>query len=166
MNSFLEAYQAYFGDVYSYALRLCGQKALAEDLTSETFLKAMEKISSFRGQCQLRVWLCSITRNLYYSHLRKQGRVIPTDPLPEIGDSLDPAELAIEKDLEKRTLLAVNCLSEIPRRVLLLRVLDGLSFARIGNLFGKGENWACVTYHRAKRNVRERLEEEEYDPKT
>lgn len=163
MDSFEAVYQAYFGEVYAYALRLCGQKHLAEDLTSETFLKAMDKLDTFRGEAPLPVWLCSIARNLYYSYLRKQGRIIPVEQVPEIWDGQDVAHLVAEKELATSALIALSCLPVIPRRVFLMRALGGLPFARIGSLFGKGENWACVTYHRARKSLQERLKEKEHE---
>ena len=73
MQGFESVYQAYFTDVYRYALSLCGDAALADDLTSECFLKAMRAIGSFRGECELRVWLCQILKRLYLDHLRREG---------------------------------------------------------------------------------------------
>jgi RNA polymerase sigma factor (sigma-70 family) len=164
VNSFEGVYQAYFRDVYSYAFRLCGQKPLAEDLTSDTFLRAMGKIGSFRGECQLRVWLCAITRNLYYSHLRKQGREVLADLLPETEQSEDPAELTAQHATGRQAVQALDRLPEISRRVFMLRVLGGLSFAQIGRLYGKGDNWACVTYHRARKTLKAHMEEETHEP--
>ena len=73
MQGFESVYRAYFTDVYRYALSLCGDAALADDLTSECFLKAMRAIGSFRGECELRVWLCQILKRLYLDHLRRDG---------------------------------------------------------------------------------------------
>ncbi len=159
MSGFEQVYQAYFGDVYRYALKLCGDKPLAEDLCSEAFLRAMDRIEGFRGECELRVWLCGIAKNLYFSHLRKQGRVIPVDSLPEEGGGPDPEEIIGLKDESQRAHQALHDLAEPYREVFSLRALGGLSFGDIGELFGKGANWACVTYHRARQKIREKLED-------
>ena len=73
MRDMEQVYQAYFLDVYRYALRLCGERALAEDITSDCFLRAMDRMHTYRGEGELRVWLCSIARNLYLSHLCRQA---------------------------------------------------------------------------------------------
>ncbi len=159
MNGFEQVYQAYFRDVYRYALKLCGEPSLAEDLCSETFLRATEKIEGFRGECELRVWLCGIVKNLYFSHLRKQGRIIPMDILPDEGGGPDPEETIGLKDESLRAFHALHGLAEPYREVFSLRTLGGLSFRDIGELFGKGENWACVTYHRARKSIREKVED-------
>lgn len=160
MQGFESVYRAYFTDVYRYALSLCGDAALADDLTSECFLKAMRAIHSFRGECELRVWLCQILKRLYLDHLRREGREVPGDTLPEYGDSPDPAEIFSHQDQAMRAHYALHQLPEPYREVFSLRVLGGLSFAAIGELFSKNQNWACVTYHRARQKLRDIMEEE------
>ena len=73
---FDELYRTYFSDVYQYIRKLSGSEHMAEEITEETFYKALRKIESFRGDCDIRVWLCQIAKNSYYSHLRKSGRHI------------------------------------------------------------------------------------------
>lgn len=160
MQGFESVYRAYFTDVYRYALSLCGDAALADDLTSECFLKAMRAIHSFRGECDLRVWLCQILKRLYLDHLRREGREVPGDTLPEYRDSPDPAEIFSHQDQAMRAHHALHRLPEPFREVFSLRVLGGLSFAAIGELFSKNRNWACVTYHRARQKLRDIMEEE------
>ena len=71
---FEEIYRAYFADVYRYALALSGNPNMAEEVTQETFVRALTAIDSFRGECQLRVWLCRIARNQYLSLCRRRKR--------------------------------------------------------------------------------------------
>ena len=160
MQGFESVYRAYFTDVYRYALSLCGDTALADDLTSECFLKAMRAIGSFRGECELRVWLCQILKRLYLDHLRRDGRELPSDTLPEHGESPDPAEVFTQEDQAMRAHRALRRLPEPYREVFSLRVLGGLGFAAIGELFSKSQNWACVTYHRARQKLRDIMEDE------
>ncbi len=75
MTGFEQVYQTYFRDVFLYIKKISGDEQLAEDITSETFLRAMVAIDGFRGKCGIRVWLCQIAKNCYYSHLRKNGRI-------------------------------------------------------------------------------------------
>ena len=67
-------YQTYFGDVYRYLLRLTGSNSLSEELTADTFFKAMKSLSGFRGDCEIRVWLCQIAKNAYLSYQKKNRR--------------------------------------------------------------------------------------------
>ena len=68
---FETVYETYFGDVYRYLLRMTGSESLAEELTAETFFKAMKAVDGFRGDCDVRVWLCKIAKNQYLTHLKK-----------------------------------------------------------------------------------------------
>ena len=72
MTDFQEVYTLYFRDVYRYCLALCRDEETAEEVTQETFFKALNAIDQFDGRCRLYVWLCQIAKNTYYSHLKKQ----------------------------------------------------------------------------------------------
>ena len=72
MPDFEEIYQTYFADVYRYALALSRDAHTAEEVTQETFFRALASIDQFRGDCQLRVWLCQIARNQYLSLCRER----------------------------------------------------------------------------------------------
>lgn len=158
MREFEAVYRAYFPDVYRYALKLAGDKALAEDLTQDTFLRAMDGIGSFRGQCEIRVWLCRIARNLYLSHLRRHKRLLPLDAVPE-PQAEDTTDGVLEQDEARRLAALAQSIREPYRQVFALRAQGGLPFAEIGALFSKSANWACVVYHRARRMIREGWEE-------
>ena len=105
VTDFEQLYDTYFNDVYLYILRLSGNEHIAEEITSDTFFKAMKSINSFRGDCDVRVWLCQIAKNRYYSHLKKSKRVehveedditTETDIQDDLGaDSLDLFEVAM-----------------------------------------------------------------------
>jgi RNA polymerase sigma-70 factor (ECF subfamily) len=151
-------YRAYFQDVYRYALKLSGEKQLAEDLTSDTFLRAMDAMEGFRGQCGIRVWLCQITKNLYLSHLRKHKRLTPLEELPE-PQAEDQLSALLDRE-EARDLMAIaGRVREPYRQVFALRTWGGLPFQEIGALFSKSANWACVVYHRARKMILEEWEE-------
>lgn len=79
LTDFEEVYAVYFDDVYRYLLSLSGSESVAEELTSETFFRAMDALGRFRGECSVRVWLCQIAKNLYYSHLRREKRLVPLE---------------------------------------------------------------------------------------
>ena len=67
MTEFEEIYRTYFGDVYRYIRRLSGSESIADEVTSDTFFKAMRAIGGFKGNCDIRVWLCQkIRQNRYF----------------------------------------------------------------------------------------------------
>lgn len=161
MTDFEQVYQAYFGDVYRYLRALCGDDDLAEELTAETFTRALAALDSYRGGCSIRVWLCQIGKNCWYSWLRRRSREQPLDELtaaeePQAGG--DPETLAADGDAAMRLHRLLHSLPDPYKEVFSLRVFGELSFAQIGELFGKTANWACVTFHRAKQKLQNGME--------
>ena len=157
---FEQVYTLYFRDVYRYILKLSGSEHTAEEITSEAFLKALQGIGSFRGQCELRVWLCQVAKNCYISSLRKTKRTAPLEELPERSDdSSAPEELLIIREESQRIRSVLHELPEPYREVFMWRVFADLSYKQIGELFCKTDNWVCVTYHRARKMIKNRFEE-------
>lgn len=95
---FEKIYQTYFNDVYLFIRNLSGSTQLAEEITSETFFKAIKSIDSFRGDCDVRVWLCQIAKNCYYSYVRKHGKIDTSGELPEKPKDPDMDELLFSAD--------------------------------------------------------------------
>lgn len=158
--NFEELYEQYFNDVYKYILKLSSSHQLAEEITSDTFFKAMHSIDSFRGECDVRVWLCQIAKNCYYSHLKKQKKINPLeDYIPDETESIE--NLVADEYEAKRIKKALHEIEEPYKEVFMWRVFADLSFKQISQIFGKTENWACVTYHRAKSKILKKLEEEQ-----
>ncbi len=152
---FQQVYDLYFKDVYKYILSLSKDPVLAEEITQETFFKALNSIESFRGQCRLYVWLCQIAKNTYYTFCAKSGREkCRSDP--------DERENLEEKLLERETAFEIHkVLHNLPepyKEVFSLRTFGDLSFRQIGELFDKTESWARVTYHRARLKIKEEME--------
>ena len=152
MPEFQEVYELYFRDVYKYVLALCRDEHMAEEVTQETFFKALKSIDSFRGQCKLYVWLCQIAKNTYFSIAAKNRRAEEVLP-EETEDALERALMTKESAFEIHRLL--HGLEEPYKEVFSLRVFGELSFQQIGQLFGKTESWARVTYHRTRLKIRE-----------
>ena len=161
MTEFEEIYRKYFDDVYRYIRKMSGNEDTAEEITSETFFKAMRSVSGFRGECDVRVWLCQIAKNCYYDHLRKSGRIrsIDDEDFSEPADEESLEEEYLKRDEAERIRATLHDVQEPYKEVFMWRVFAQLSFKQIGQIFGKSENWACVTYHRAKKIIRSRLED-------
>lgn len=71
MTEFETVYRTYFRDVELYLRAICKDESLAEELTEQVFFQAMKALPKFRGDCDIRTWLCAMGRNCYLSHLRK-----------------------------------------------------------------------------------------------
>ena len=160
-----ELYRTYFDIVYRYIRSISQDGSLAEEVTQETFFKALEKIDQFRGDCDVRVWLCQIAKNTLYDHLKKQKKQLLGDEKLEKIESAG-GELLEEKLAQRSQAMEVHKvlhrLSEPYKEVFSLRTFGELTFREIGMLFGKSENWARVTYYRARVKIREELEYEDY----
>ena len=159
MTEFERIYREYFTDVELYLRAICKDASLAEELTEQVFFQALKALPKFRGDCDIRTWLCSMGRNAYLSHLRKAK---PTEDISEIQipDPRKPLQEQIEDKEQAMTVHRVlHDLPEPYKEVFSLRVFGQLSFGDIGSLFGRTQNWACVTYHRAKQKIREKMEE-------
>ena len=160
-----ELYRTYFDIVYRYIRSISQDGSLAEEVTQETFFKALEKIGQFRGDCDVRVWLCQIAKNTLYDHLKKQEKQLLGDEKLEKIESAG-GELLEEKLAQRSQAMEIHKvlhrLSEPYKEVFSLRTFGELNFREIGMLFGKSENWARVTYYRARVKIREELEYEDY----
>ena len=149
-------YRAYFSDVYLYLKRLTGDEHLAEDLTGDTFLRAMQALPSYREQGSPRAWLCRIAKNLYFDHCRRRHERVPLDALADaaLADPTPGPQAAAEhRDGALRLHRLVHALPEPYKEVFLLRAFGELDFQQIGAVFGKTANWACVTFHRARQKL-------------
>lgn len=152
------SFEKYYEDVLRFLRGLSRDEYLAEELVQETFYRAMKSIQAFRGDSDLRVWLCSIAKNLYYSHCKSQARL-------QYGEEYENYEaeekLLVQIIADKETAFQIHKvlhnLREPYKEVFSLRVFGELSFKEIAGLFQKSEHWACVTYHRAKEMIRQEM---------
>lgn len=161
MEDFEEIYRAYFDDVFRFLRGLTRSEDLAEELTQETFFRAMKSLKTYRGESELRVWLCSIARNLCLTHGRKQKHLTGEDvPEEYAADEPDLTDMIADKQLAFRIHQVLHTMREPYKEVFSLRVFGELSFREIGALFEKSEHWACVTFHRAKAMIQSEMKEE------
>ena len=150
-------YRNNYAVVYGYLLSLCGDRHLAEELTAAVFLKAVEKIHTYNPQYKPSTWLCTIGRNLYINECKRTNHQVPLEQdLPCTAPS--PETLYIQKEQARLVIAAAKKLPVEQRRVLFLR-LQGMSFRSIAQALGKSENWARVTYFRAKSKILSEMEE-------
>lgn len=154
----LEAfYKENYPIVRGYLLSLCGDPWLADDLTAEVFLKAVEKIDTYDSRYRPSTWLCTIAKNLYINECKRQKRRLPLeDEIPCASPS--PETLYLQREQVQLVITAAGKLPAEQRRVLFMR-LQGMSFRNIGLALKKSENWARVTYFRAKSKIISEMEE-------
>ena len=163
---FEQIYSTYFKSVYLYVMQVSGNEHIAEEITSETFFKAINSIDSFRGDCDMRVWLCQIAKNTYFSYLKKNKKVLSIDEsdFQNVADPDAGIDVQIGEQEEARLIRKIlHDMSDPYKEVFMWRVFGELSFKEIADLYGKTDNWACVTYHRARKMIKNRLEEIEHE---
>ncbi|MBQ8148141.1 MAG: sigma-70 family RNA polymerase sigma factor [Lachnospiraceae bacterium] len=157
-------YQQYYEDVFRFLRGLSADELLAEELTQETFFRAIKSINQFKGNSDIRVWLCSIAKNLYFTYLNKEKRFEDKDLSVFESEEKNFMNIMVDKELAIRVHRVLHSLREPYKEIFSLRVFGELSFKEIAMIFGKTEHWACVSYHRAKQmiqNEMNRIEMEE-----
>ena len=159
-----EAYEQYFNTVYGYLCTLTGgNHNLAEELTQESFYRATKKISEFRGEAKMSTWLCQIAKYVYYQSLDKKRRrkEVSFDEAVELAMQ-EETEKAIEDAEAKMSIFrGIYKLPSPMRDVVMLRLTGELSFKEIGDIMAQSENWARVTFYRAKQMLGKELKRDE-----
>ena len=163
MEEFEEIYRLYFTDVWRYLLKLTHDENQAEEITAETFFRAMNAIDRFSGRSSLKTWLCAIARNIWLDQIREKKKYtdMSDTAMMRIPDSTDHEQETAVKMQASAVLETAAKLKEPYRTVFHLRFIENKSFKEIGAYFGKSENWACVTCHRARQTVRREINEHE-----
>jgi RNA polymerase sigma factor (sigma-70 family) len=155
-------YHSYYLQVYSYVMTIIKNQSYAEEITQNTFFKAMTAKKEFEGNSSEFTWLCGIAKHLAIDECRKNKK------LSELDETVSTAAIDFEKATEdKDTALQIHLilhkLQKPYKEVFQLRVFGELSFSEIGMIFQKTENWARVTYHRARLKIQERMVENEQE---
>ncbi len=157
MQSMDEIYQSYARTVYKYLMSLTHSEDTAEELTQETFYQAVKSIERFDGSCSISTWLCAIAKRQFLSYKRRH-------PVTDEFESADIKVVSAENEAisyENRVelLKRLHECEEPYREIMYLRIFGNLSFKEIGDIMGKTENWARVTFYRGKEKLRKELEE-------
>ncbi len=164
MQEFDEIYRLYSAKVYGFILKLCGNTHIAEEIMQETFYKAIKSSNKFNGKCEISTWLCSIARHEYLNYAKKKdNNNLASDDLSVYEDDFNVEDMFEDKQQALQIHRAIHILPEPYKEIFTLRIMGELSFADIGKVFGKTENWARVTFFRAKEKVIRQLKEESND---
>jgi RNA polymerase sigma-70 factor (ECF subfamily) len=158
MQEIEQIYNEYFETVYKYLICLTHNEELSEELTQETFYRAIKGIKNLKNECKMSTWLCQIAKNLWYNYLKKNKRIvdIKEDDLFFITDVNENTEdTIISKNSKLELYKKIQKLDEDVRNVIYLRITGELSFKEIATILNKTENWARVTFYRGKNKLKE-----------
>lgn len=157
MKNIDQIYKQHFKTVYKYLLCLTHDSETSEELTQETFLKAIKNIDKFEKQSKMSTWLCSIAKNLWYDELRKNKiKEVSTEELFELEDkSANLEEKSISNENKLNLYKRIQNLDKQTREVFYLKITGDLTFKEIGEILNKTENWARVTFYRGKLKLKE-----------
>lgn len=153
-----DVYQEYADFIFRYLVTLTNDAQSAEELTQETFYQAIKSIGHFRenGKASFSTWLCSIAKNVWLKEVnreRKKHRLVESLS-SEHTPVYNLEEQYIQNEDKVHFFQQAQQLSEKKRELLYLRLLGNLSFKDIGSILGESENWARVTFYRAKQQIR------------
>lgn len=157
MQNIEEIYKEYFKTVNKYLFCLTHNNDISEELTQETFYRAVKKINTYKGECKISVWLCQIAKNLWYDKCRRDRRLVHIEEnelfnIQTLNNIEDEIILKEEKSLLNEK---IQKLDERTREVIYLRIVGELTFKEIGVIMNKTENWARVTFYRGKNKMKE-----------
>lgn len=151
-------YKENYPILYGYLLSLCGDPLLAEELTAETFFRAIRQLYRYNPKYKPSTWLCTIGRNLLYNEYRRRKKFTALEEVTwGNGSSTETAYL--QKETIRQILDILKALPPEQEQLFRMR-LQGMSFREVGLALGRSENWARVTYYRIKHKIRADLEGE------
>ena len=159
-EAFGELVEKYQARLYNSIVQIFGPRD-AEDIVQDAFVKAFQKLDSFKGTSSFYTWLYRIAFNTAVSHLRKKPSIISIDELQEaIGDNLAddgerPGEAMEKKERSKQIQSALQLLSEEHRTILILREVEQMSYEMLANLFQLPVGTIRSRLHRARMCLRE-----------
>lgn len=154
-EAFAPLYELHFAAIFRFILRRAGERELTNDLTQQTFLKAMLSLSRYEPRgLPFRAWLYRIALNELRMHWRKRKEVVIDMSYAEVRGMCEEMGLPSEEEELRRLGAALGRLKEDRARMIELRYMDGLSFAELGQVLGIGEDAAKMRVHRILATLR------------
>lgn len=161
MKKLEEEYEVMQPKIYAFFYAKTGNRATSQDLCHDTFYEACKSIASFNGDSTLSTWIFSIANNLlkkYYRKNKYQQSLMEKLAMIPAAEIRSIEELTEINEETKILLHHISKLDDASREIVLLRIYGELSFAEIGALIGKSENYARVTFHRLKLKIQKAME--------
>lgn len=157
LGAFERLYRSTVGLVHAICLRMAGDAALAEELTQDVFVRAWEKLATFRGESAFATWLTRLAVNVVLSERRerrrREARVIVAEGLESLAVPVPPGKPGQALDLER----AIASLPPQARHVFVLHDVHGWEHAEIARHSGLAVGTSKAHLHRARRLLREVL---------
>lgn len=160
---FENLYNLYYKDIYLYIRSLAKDENIADEIAQESFFKALKSIDSFDGSRDIKAWLFTIAKNTYFTHYKNEKKNLPLYELNEIDTGVNIVTDLVNKESSLMIHQFLHSMKEPYKEVFQLRVFGELPYEHIGIIFGKSSNWARVTYYRAKKKIKEHMEEMGYE---
>lgn len=157
MENFSELYEEHVTKVYRFLLALTENELLAEELTQQTFYKALRAIGGFEGKSSIYTWLCQIGKNEWLQELRRK-KTLSADTLEDLWSGNHLEEEYIKKHQIAVMRQALLGLPEPYRDLMILRTYGELPFSEIAAMYDHTESWAKVTFFRAKQRLKKEME--------
>lgn len=154
MKDINKLYDIYAKDIYKFIMSIALNHEIAEDIMQSTFLSAIKSIHTFKGHSSVKTWLFGIAKNEYYTYLRKNPSNLKLEDINEIHYIQENNELymSIMKKIKE--------LKEPQKQIVILRIINDMSFAEIGEVVGKSENYCRVNFFREKQKLWEAIKNE------
>jgi RNA polymerase sigma-70 factor (ECF subfamily) len=157
VDAYEALYEAHRGRVYGLCLRMTGNRAQAEDLTQDSFVRAWEKLDTFRGTSTFATWLYRLTVNVVLGELRKRGERQKERPEGNGGLRIEPSGSTPSQNLAIDLEQAIARLPQTARLVFLLFDVEGYRHREIAEMTGLAEGTSKAHLHRARRLLRKAL---------
>lgn len=158
-DEFIKIYDKYLKQIYNFIYYKTSHKETAEDLTSQTFLKALKKLTDFQEKedASLSAWLFTIARNNVSDYYRSYKTTRDIDDVWDLATDED-----IDSDLEfkERSLWLRKYLKDLKsnqREIIILRIFQDLSYQEISEIYGKSENACKMEFSRALKTLKEKV---------
>ena len=149
VNNIEKLYDLYSKDVYRFIYSLSFDEEVSKDIMQSTFLECIKSIKNFKGKCSEKTWLLAIAKNQYYTYLKKNPFTenlydSDLDNYSDYNESLDEYN---------EVLKIINKLKEPQKQIMILRLINDLTFKEIGEIIGKSESYCRVNFFREKKKI-------------
>jgi len=151
MLTFNKLYESYAQDVFRFAMWLSGSRCMADDITSETFIRAWTHFQPIRTET-LKAYLFTIARNYYLGQMRKEKRIADLDDWVPDPVLLPEARVELLDEI-KQVQAFLQTLPECDRSAFILRVQHNIPYAEIARIMEISESAAKVKIHRARKKL-------------
>jgi len=158
-QAFLEIYDSYFKRIYDYAYYRTMSQIEAEEITSQTFLAALENIERYEYRnIPIAVWLYKIASNAIADLYRKRGQTVELNEESALaGQHSEPERVAIGNSEKEQLLKNIRALPLLQQQAIILRYIQNLSYKEIGEILDKSEGAIKQLLHRGLTSLRERM---------